>query len=60
MWPKQKEPEFDMEGRPHHPFFYTTMPHFTQATYDIVDTLENCLLLTDRMYGQVSVTRHTF
>jgi hypothetical protein len=26
--PKQKAAQFDMAGRPHHPFFYTAAPNF--------------------------------
>ncbi len=53
IFPKQKDAEFDSEGRPFHTFFYTTRPNFTQMLYDVVDTLENCLFFNDRMQSQV-------
>ena len=28
IYPKQKAAQFDMSGRPHHPFFYTDAPNF--------------------------------
>lgn len=28
IYPKQKAAQFDLYGRPHHPFFFTAKPHF--------------------------------
>ncbi len=52
IFPRVKELEFDSEGRPFHPFFYTLRPNLTQTLHDVVETLEECLLFNDRMRSQ--------
>ncbi len=52
IFPQQKEPEFDVEGRPFNPFFFTRRPNFVRSLHEIVDTLESCYTLSDRMMQQ--------
>ena len=44
VFPKQKDAEFDAEGRPYNPFFYTAAPQTTTLLHDIathVDQVRN-------------------
>ena len=52
IYPRQKEAEFDMEGRPFHPFFYTLKPHFNEAVYKLRDHLEAVTIFGDRLARQ--------
>lgn len=52
IFPKQKDAEFDEEGRPFHPFFYTVVPNFGQTMYEVVDHIENLTFFADRMSKQ--------
>ena len=52
IFPKQKDAEFDEEGRPFHPFFYSTTPNFVQTMYEVVDHIENLTFFHDRMSKQ--------
>lgn len=52
IFPKQKDAEFDEDGRPFHPFFYSLYPNFVQTMYDVVDQLENSTFFADRMMKQ--------
>ena len=49
VFPSQKEAEFSLDGRPHHPFFYTTKPQYTQMMYDIAEHIQNVTLFGERM-----------
>ena len=33
VFPLQRSAEFDYAGRPHHPFYYTLKPLYTQTMY---------------------------
>jgi small subunit ribosomal protein S9 len=52
VFPRQKEAEFDVEGRPFHPFFYTLKPHFYEAVYKLRDHLEAVTIFGDRLRRQ--------
>lgn len=49
VYPMQKDAEFSLDGRPHHPFFYTTKPQYTQIMYDIAEHIQNITLFGERM-----------
>ena len=40
MFPRQKDAEFDAEGRPYSPFFFTGAPQTTTLLYDLADHIE--------------------
>ena len=40
IYPKQKDAEFDAEGRPYNPFFYTATPQTTNLLHDIATHVE--------------------
>ena len=40
IFPKQKDAEFDAEGRPYNPFFYTAAPQTTTLLHDIATHIE--------------------
>jgi len=48
IFPRQKEAEFDEEGRPFHPFYYCRKPNFFQSIYEIVDKIEDLTFKADR------------
>lgn len=48
IFPRQKEAEFDVEGRPFHPFFYTLKPSLHEAVYRLRDHLEAVTIFGDR------------
>jgi len=52
IFPRQRDAEFNEEGRPFHPFFYTTFPTFGQTMYEVVDHIENLTFFSDRMSKQ--------
>lgn len=52
IFPKQKDAEFDEDGRPYHPFFYCIRPNYVQTMYQLVDHLENITFFGDRMKKQ--------
>jgi small subunit ribosomal protein S9 len=52
IFPKQKDAEFDAEGRPFDPFFYTAQPHYTRAMHDIVALLDQVNAFNDKMHKQ--------
>ena len=52
IFPRQKEAEFDTEGRPFHPFFYTLKPHFYEAMFRLRDHLEAVTVFGDRLNRQ--------
>jgi small subunit ribosomal protein S9 len=52
IYPRQKEAEFDMEGRPFHPFFYTLKPHYYEAVYKLRDHMEAVTIFGDRLARQ--------
>ena len=51
IFPASKDAEFDFEGRPFSPFFYTGQANFVRAMYDVVENIENCIFLSDRMFA---------
>lgn len=52
VYPSQKDAEFDFDGRPYHPFFYTRNPNFCKIMFDIVEQYESCVHLSDRLISQ--------
>ena len=52
IFPKQKDVEFDFEGRPFHPFFYTLKPNFTKAIFTMRDHIEGMTIFGDRLQRQ--------
>ena len=52
VFPKQKDVEFDNEGRPFHPFFYTLKPNFTKAIFTTRDHIESVTIFGDRLRRQ--------
>jgi len=52
IFPKQKEAEFDLEGRPFHPFFYTLKPNFNQAIFSLRDHIDAVTVFGDRLRRQ--------
>ena len=52
IYPREKDAEFDVDGRPFHPFFYTTRPLYNQTLYDLAVALDSCYTLNDRMFSQ--------
>ena len=52
IFPRQKDAEFDVEGRPFHPFFYTLKPNFYEAVYGLREHLEAVTIFGDRLRRQ--------
>ena len=52
VFPRQKEAEFDVEGLPFHPFFYTLKPHFQESVYRMREHLEAVTIFGDRLRRQ--------
>lgn len=52
IFPRQKEAEFDLEGRPHHPFFYTLKPHLFASIFHLRDQLEAVTIFGERLAKQ--------
>ena len=52
VFPRQKDAEFDVEGRPFHPFFYTLKPHFQESVYRMREHLEAVTIFGDRLRRQ--------
>lgn len=52
IFPRQKAAEFDTDGRPFHPFFYTLKPNFYEAVYKLRDHLEAITIYGDRLRKQ--------
>jgi len=52
VFPKQKDAEFDAEGRPYNPFFYTAAPQTTTLLHDIATHVDQVHAFADRMYGE--------
>jgi len=50
VFPKQKATEFDNDGRPYHPFFFTQKPQFTQILYEMAEHINNITSFGERMY----------
>ena len=49
VFPKQKSVEFDYNGRPFHPFFFTNKPQYTQIMYELAEHIGNIIAFSDRM-----------
>merc|ERR1719186_496388 len=52
VFPRQKDAEFDVEGRPFHPFFYTLKPNFNQAIFSLRDHIDAVTVFGDRLKRQ--------
>ena len=49
VFPKQKDAEFDFDGRPFHPFFFTRRPLFYQSMYEVAEHINNVSHFADLM-----------
>lgn len=49
IYPRQKEAEFDVDGRPFDTFFYTGRPNYNQSLFDVVERIEDIVFFQDRM-----------
>ena len=49
IFPRQKDAEFDLDGRPFNTFFYTKYPNYNKALYEIVERVEDIVFYQDRM-----------
>jgi len=52
VFPKQKEAEFDLEGRPYHPFFFCLKPNFYLAMYKLREHMATITIFGDRLRSQ--------
>ena len=52
IFPKQKEAEFDTQGRPYQPFFYTLVPDFYSRVFKLRDSMEAVTIFGDRLRSQ--------
>ncbi|XP_074602594.1 mitochondrial ribosomal protein S9 isoform X1 [Brevipalpus obovatus] len=52
IYPKLKDVDFDISGRPFHCFAYTKMHNFYQIMYDINENFEKCNELEDKMIAK--------
>jgi len=52
IFPKEKDVEFNLEGRPFHPFFYTLKPNFNRAIFTMRDHIEGVTIFGDRLRRQ--------
>jgi len=52
IFPKQKEAEFDVEGRPYHPFFYCLKPNLFMAMYQLREHMASITIFGDRLSSQ--------
>jgi len=52
IFAKQKEAEFDMEGRPFHPFFYTLKPNYNHSLFTLRDHIDAVTVFGDRLKSQ--------
>eukprot|EP00088_Acartia_fossae_P059763 TRINITY_DN7129_c0_g1_i4.p1 TRINITY_DN7129_c0_g1~~TRINITY_DN7129_c0_g1_i4.p1 ORF type:complete len:307 (+),score=65.88 TRINITY_DN7129_c0_g1_i4:98-1018(+) len=49
---RQKDAEFNEEGRPFEPFFYTIKPNLAMALYKLRDSMESVTIFGDRLKKQ--------
>jgi len=52
IYPRQKEAEFDAQGRPFQTFFYTLKPDFHSRIYKLRDSMEAVTIFGDRIKSQ--------
>jgi len=52
IFPKQKDAEFDIEGRPYHPFFYTLKPNLAMSLFNLRDHIDSVTVFGDRLRKQ--------
>merc|ERR1712083_829037 len=52
IFPKQKDAEFDIEGRPFHPFFYTLKPNLAMSLFSLRDHIDSVTVFGDRLRRQ--------
>jgi len=52
IFPKQKEAEFDLEGRPYHSFFYTLKPNYTLSMFSLREHIDSVTVFGDRLRRQ--------
>ena len=49
---RQKEAEFDVDGRPFQSFFYTLKPNLNQKQFELRDCIEAVTIFGDRLIKQ--------
>ena len=52
VFPRQKDVEFDYDGRPFHPFFYTLKPIYAKAIFTLREHIEGVSIFGDRLKKQ--------
>lgn len=52
VFPREKEAEFDLDGRPFHPFFYCVTSQFVKIMYDVTDQISSVTFFAERMQRQ--------
>jgi len=52
IFPRQKEAEFDAQGRPYQPFFYTLTPDFHNRIFSLRDGMQAVTIFGDRLRSQ--------
>ncbi|CAL8110133.1 unnamed protein product [Orchesella dallaii] len=60
VYPKQKAAQFDMSGRPHHPFFYTAKPNFYYLLHEMVSKINSLNKLAAGVSRSESVEDDSF
>lgn len=54
VFPRQKEAEFDAQGRPYQPFFYTLKPDFQNRLFNLRASMEAVTIFGERLRSQGS------
>lgn len=52
IFPRQKDAEFDVDGRPYASFFYTMKPYLNQRQFDLRESMEAVIIFGDRLKKQ--------
>jgi small subunit ribosomal protein S9 len=52
IFPRQKEAEFDVDGRPYQSFFYTQKPNLNQRQFELRESMEAVIIFGDRLKKQ--------
>jgi small subunit ribosomal protein S9 len=52
IFPRQKEAEFDVDGRPYQTFFYTLKPNLNQRQFELRDCMDAVTIFGDRLNKQ--------
>jgi len=52
IFPRQKDAEFDVDGRPYQAFFYTQKPNLNQRQFELRECMEAVIIFGDRLKKQ--------